>query len=125
MVVPERIAGMFHTTSSSLWTGGAGGAAPPCPSLRAPLSASASGGPLFDRPSSAASPSSGGSAALRQTRDILVVEDDPALRETVRLALQDVGHQVAVAAEGAEALDSLQRGHYCTLLLDLLLPGLD
>jgi DNA-binding response OmpR family regulator len=47
------------------------------------------------------------------------------LRETLHLALEDAGRQVAVAADGPEALDLLQRGHYRLLLLDLLLPGLD
>ena len=91
---------------------------------RAPLAEAASGGPLFHWPSSALSPSREGSAA-RPTHDILVVDDDPDLRETLHLALEDAGRQVAVAADGPEALDLLQRGHYRLLLLDLLLPGLD
>jgi DNA-binding response OmpR family regulator len=99
-------------------------AVPPFPGPYAPLAEADSGGPPFDRPSGALSPSSEGSAA-RPRHDILVVDDDPDVRETLCLALQDAGHQVAVAADGAQALDLLRRGHYRTLLLDLMLPGLD
>jgi DNA-binding response OmpR family regulator len=53
------------------------------------------------------------------------VDDDPALREMLRLALEDEGHTVDVAADGRAALDLLQQGHYRVLLLDMLLPGLD
>src|SRR5438067_8459414 len=58
-------------------------------------------------------------------RDILVVDDDPDVREMLRLALANEGHSVAVAADGAQALDLLRHGHYRVLLLDLVLPRQD
>jgi DNA-binding response OmpR family regulator len=58
-------------------------------------------------------------------RDILVIEDDPAVADVLRLALQSEGHTVEVAADGEEGLTFLQQWRYRLLLLDLLLPGLD
>src|SRR4051812_40090621 len=58
-------------------------------------------------------------------RDILVVDDDPDVREMLRLALANEGHSVAVAADGVQALDLLRHGHYRVLLLDLVLPHQD
>jgi DNA-binding response OmpR family regulator len=58
-------------------------------------------------------------------RDILVIEDDPAVAGVLHLALQSEGHTVEVAADGAEGLRYLQQRRYRLLLLDLLLPGLD
>jgi DNA-binding response OmpR family regulator len=54
-----------------------------------------------------------------------VIEDDPAVADVLRLALQSEGHTVDVAADGEEGLTSLQQRRYRLLLLDLLLPGLD
>src|SRR5919197_5452746 len=73
--------------------------------------------------SSAPSTQRGSQAA--PTRDILVIEDDPAVAEVLRLALQSEGYIVDVAADGEQGLRSLQQRRYRLLLLDLLLPGLD
>src|ERR671939_591098 len=59
------------------------------------------------------------------TRNILVIEDDPAVAEVLRLALQSEGYTVDVAADGEQGLSSLQQRRYRLLLLDLLLPSLD
>src|SRR2546421_11281113 len=59
------------------------------------------------------------------TRDILVIEDDPAVADVLCLALQSEGYTVEVAADGEEGLISLQQRRYRLLLLDLLLPRLD
>jgi len=59
-------------------------------------------------------------------KPILVIEDDPAVREAIALVLGMDGYQVAAAADGAEALEYL-RSHEppCLILLDLQLPRLD
>jgi CheY-like chemotaxis protein len=57
---------------------------------------------------------------------ILVVDDDPELRQTLSEVLADSGYQVVVAANGAEALDRLHEGLVPALiLLDLMMPVLD
>src|SRR6266516_1835163 len=54
---------------------------------------------------------------------ILVVEDDPAVRLSLRLAGQKEGFEVAEAGSGPEALDELARQRPDLVLLDLMLPG--
>jgi CheY-like chemotaxis protein len=57
---------------------------------------------------------------------ILVVEDDPSIRDSVAECLEDEGYVVARAANGAEALDLLAAGvQPQILLLDLHMPVMD
>ncbi len=60
-----------------------------------------------------------------QRRDILVVEDEPAVRDVVGQVLRDEGYSVDSVRDGAEALQLLRHGHYRLLLLDLMLPRVD
>jgi CheY-like chemotaxis protein len=54
---------------------------------------------------------------------ILVVEDDPEIREVVRDVLQDEGYAVVTATNGKEGLERLrQMARPCLVLLDLLMP---
>jgi DNA-binding response OmpR family regulator len=55
---------------------------------------------------------------------ILVVEDDPTVRLSVRLACQKEGFAVIEAASGEEALDAVARRPPALVLLDLMLPGI-
>ncbi|MGQ0720651.1 MAG: response regulator [Candidatus Eiseniibacteriota bacterium] len=60
-------------------------------------------------------------------RPILVVDDEPAFREMVRLVLEEDGYEVHLAANGVEALRRL-REEYASLglvILDLRMPGVD
>ncbi|HEY7848133.1 MAG TPA: response regulator [Candidatus Limnocylindria bacterium] len=60
------------------------------------------------------------------THQVLVVEDDPALREIFAGALRGYGHDVRVAGDGAEALRRLENGWApCVVFLDLRMPGMD
>ena len=56
---------------------------------------------------------------------ILVVEDDPALRDLYVLILKDAGYEVDQAEDGEVALASIQKGGYDLVLLDIVLPKLD
>ena len=56
---------------------------------------------------------------------ILIAEDEEALRGFVRRALADIGHDVTVASDGAEALDLLGRGKFDLLLADIKMPVMD
>jgi CheY-like chemotaxis protein len=57
---------------------------------------------------------------------VLVVDDDPYIREMLRDLLTDEGHQVVTARDGVEALEVLERerGRFL-VLLDLMMPRLD
>jgi CheY-like chemotaxis protein len=55
---------------------------------------------------------------------VLVVEDDPFVREMAVAGLEDAGHEVTEAASGGEALNLLQGGIAVdALLTDVRLPG--
>jgi DNA-binding response OmpR family regulator len=56
---------------------------------------------------------------------ILVVEDERRLANLVRRALEEEGHVVDVAHDGAEGLDVASATDYDLLVLDLMLPHLD
>jgi CheY-like chemotaxis protein len=57
---------------------------------------------------------------------ILVVDDNDALRENLAEALELEGFEVAMAADGPEALARLGEDPlFAVVLLDLVMPGLD
>ncbi len=53
--------------------------------------------------------------------DLLVIDDEPSLRRTLRITLESMGHRVAEAANGAQALDALRQQRFDLALLDLRL----
>ncbi len=57
--------------------------------------------------------------------DILLVEDDPSVREAVGMALEGDGHRVVTAASGDEAVDRWRQHRPDLVLLDVMLPGKD
>jgi CheY-like chemotaxis protein len=56
---------------------------------------------------------------------ILLVEDDPDVRYSVTLVLQNEGYDVATAGDGREALEVLRRAAPALILLDLMMPVMD
>lgn len=56
---------------------------------------------------------------------ILVVDDDPDLRDIIALVLRRAGYVVEGAADGAEALDLMRRHRPDAVLLDLAMPVMD
>lgn len=55
-------------------------------------------------------------------KQILVIDDSAAIRNYMRAVLSRQGASVNVAGSGQEGLDTLSRGKYDLVLLDLLLP---
>ncbi|MEU6267388.1 response regulator transcription factor [Saccharopolyspora shandongensis] len=56
---------------------------------------------------------------------ILVVDDDRAVRESLRRSLQFNGYQVELAADGQQALDFLAGNRPDAMVLDVMMPRLD
>lgn len=56
---------------------------------------------------------------------ILVIEDDPAVRQGVVDALEHAGYLTLSAADGTSGMELALRASYRLLLLDLVLPGRD
>ncbi len=62
---------------------------------------------------------------MAEERDqVLVVEDDPQVRDVVRRYLERDGLAVQVAASGTEGLELARRGRPDVILLDVMLPGI-
>jgi urea transport system substrate-binding protein len=62
---------------------------------------------------------------VKSTGGILVVDDDPDLREFLRLTLTSMGFEVTSAANGREALDVLEGYDPDLILLDMKMPVMD
>jgi DNA-binding response OmpR family regulator len=60
-----------------------------------------------------------------RTVNVLVVDDQEAIRDTLQTALDDEGFAVETAANGREALEILGRWKACVVLLDLMMPVMD
>ena len=56
---------------------------------------------------------------------ILVVDDDPDIREALTMVLEAQGYQVVTANDGKEALDNLKTEKPDLMILDLLMPKMD
>ena len=56
---------------------------------------------------------------------ILVVDDEPALREILSRVLTDAGHRVVGAGNGKEASKALSSGAFDIVLTDVIMPEKD
>lgn len=64
-------------------------------------------------------------AGSKSQRTVLIVEDEPALRETLRVIFQFQGYETVEAEDGEIALRILSNRYVDVLILDLHLPKLD
>src|SRR3546814_16338180 len=53
---------------------------------------------------------------------ILVVEDEPLVRDTIRLSLETGGYQVIIAADGREGIAMLRNNTVDVVVTDLIMP---
>ena len=60
----------------------------------------------------------------RPRLDVLVVDDDPAIRASFRDVLEHAGHRVKESPTGGDALESLGESPVDVVLLDLGMPGM-
>lgn len=61
---------------------------------------------------------------MKQKTKILVVDDDPNLRKTLSDILRIKGYEIALAANGAEAIAAAERETFSLALIDLMLPDM-
>lgn len=57
--------------------------------------------------------------------EILLADDEPSIRLTVSDALEDLGHRVSLAADGAEALEHIERHVFDVVITDIRMPKAD
>jgi CheY-like chemotaxis protein len=56
---------------------------------------------------------------------VLVVDDDEDIRDVLRLNLEPAGYRVLAAADGAEALEMVERSRPDAIVLDVVMPRVD
>ena len=56
---------------------------------------------------------------------VLLVEDDPSIREVASLGLEQAGFRVTATGDGRDALDRFRQGPFDLVVLDVMLPSLD
>lgn len=62
---------------------------------------------------------------MSQTANILIVDDEPKMRELVKLYLEKEGYKVSEAGDGEEAMNSLRNKQFDLVILDLMMPKID
>jgi two-component system OmpR family response regulator len=56
---------------------------------------------------------------------ILIVDDDPEIRQVLRIGLSQAGFEVTEAGDGKEGLAKAKSGRFDLVILDIGLPGMD
>lgn len=62
---------------------------------------------------------------MKKTANVLVVDDESIIRESLRDWLSDLGHQVITAENGLQALEIIEKEKPGIAIVDLVMPGMD
>jgi PAS domain S-box-containing protein len=76
--------------------------------------------PVVERPTEA----SAAGAATEGFR-LLVVDDEPGIRDVLEMVLVERGYQVTCVTNGLEAIDRLKREHFDLIISDMCMPEMD
>jgi DNA-binding NtrC family response regulator len=57
--------------------------------------------------------------------NILVVDDDFSIRETLKGVLKDKGYMVSAVEDGVTAIEMTRKIHYDIMFIDVVMPGID
>src|SRR5437667_151161 len=57
--------------------------------------------------------------------NILIVDDEPGIRQSLKGVLEDEGYKASVAESGEACIESLRKRPFDVVLLDVWLPGMD
>ncbi len=63
--------------------------------------------------------------SMAAKKQILVVDDEPSIRKVLQALLQREGHEVALAGDGAQALELLGQRPFELMITDLRMPAMD
>ena len=58
-------------------------------------------------------------------RNVLIVDDEPEIRHSLKGVLEDEGYKVFLAASGEDCLEALKKRSFDVVLLDIWLPAMD
>lgn len=67
----------------------------------------------------------GGKHMEQQTTQVLVVDDNPEIRDIIHVLLEGEDIRVTEAADGSSALHFLEKGSFDLIILDIMMPGLN
>lgn len=56
---------------------------------------------------------------------ILVVDDDNAVRLSIKIILEKEGHDIVLARDGRAGLTAFQAGHFDIVICDIFMPDMD
>ncbi len=56
---------------------------------------------------------------------IQVIDDDQAIRATIKLLLEREGHDVVLAEDGRKGIAQFETGTFDLLIVDIFMPGMD
>jgi CheY-like chemotaxis protein len=56
---------------------------------------------------------------------IEVIDDDQAIRTTIKLLLEREGHDVVLAEDGRKGIEQFRTGQFDLLIVDIFMPGMD
>ncbi len=56
---------------------------------------------------------------------VMIVDDDPSIRETVEIILGAFGYSLCVTESGKECLEKLREGFKGLILMDIMMPEMD
>lgn len=56
---------------------------------------------------------------------VLIIDDDPLVRETIALMLSLNGHQVATAENGRQGIETFQTDSFDVVILDIVMPEME
>ena len=76
-------------------------------------------------PAANASSSDSAASETEPLARVLVVDDEPALRDALESSLAFEGYEVATASDGVEALDAIAANKPDLVLLDIMMPRMD
>ena len=62
---------------------------------------------------------------MAERKRILVVDDEPSIREILAIQLSRMGYDVTIAADGEEGLEAYKKEKPDLILLDMMKPRLD